>query len=224
MSLTWTPAVDDVQSRARQSQGVSSGAIYRAVERIVSDRGASGVLADVGCGRGALWSLLRPHFSRCVGVDAVRYDGLPNDVEFRTVDLDRATLPIETGSVDVAIAIETIEHLENPRAFVRELVRITRPGGLVVITTPNQQSALSLLTLVVTGEFSAFRQSSYPAHRTALLEVDLRRIASECGIRELRVSYTLQGRIPLTGLHYPGRLSQAFPRALSDNIVVSGLV
>ena len=34
-------------------------------------------------------------------------------------------------------------------AFVRELVRIVKPGGVVIVTTPNQLSALSLLTLLV---------------------------------------------------------------------------
>jgi 2-polyprenyl-3-methyl-5-hydroxy-6-metoxy-1,4-benzoquinol methylase len=224
VSLTWTPAIDDVQARARQSLGASDQAIYRAVKAVVSARGGSGVLADVGCGRGALWPHLRPLFTRCIGVDAVRYDGLPAEVEFRAVDLEREPLPIETGAVNVAVAVETIEHLENPRALVRELGRITRPGGLVVITTPNQRSLLSLLTLVVTGEFSAFRENSYPAHRTALLEVDLRRIAGECGIGEVRAGHTMRGRVPLTGWHYPPSFSRAFPRAFSDNVIISGVV
>lgn len=224
MSLTWTPGLDDLHARARRSLGASDEAIYRVVKAVVSARGSGGVLADIGCGRGALWTHLRPSFSRCIGVDVVHYEGLDEDVEFRPADIERAPLPIENGAVNTAVALETIEHLENPRAFVRELARITRPGGLVVITTPNQRSLLSLLTLAITGEFSAFRESSYPAHRTALLEIDLRRIASECGIGDLRIDYTGRGRIPLSGWHYPIALSRTFPRALSDNVIVSGVV
>ena len=85
---------------------------------------------------------------------------------FLRADLDGARLPLDDESVDVAAAVEVIEHLENPRAFVRELARITRPGGWVVVTTPNQLSALSLLTLLVKGRFSAFQERDYPAHRT----------------------------------------------------------
>jgi 2-polyprenyl-3-methyl-5-hydroxy-6-metoxy-1,4-benzoquinol methylase len=224
VSLTWIPGVDDVDTRARQSLGSSDETIYRAVADVVSARKGSGVLADLGCGRAALWAYLRPFFTTCIGVDAVRYDGLDEDIDFRRADLERAALPIETDGVNVAVAVETIEHLENPRGFVRELVRITRPGGLIVITTPNQRSLLSLLTLVTTGEFSAFRENSYPAHRTALLEVDLRRITHECGIRDLQITHTLRGRVPLSRLHYPAALSRAFPRALSDNVIVSGVV
>jgi len=39
------------------------------------------------------------------------------------------------------------QHLEHPRAFVRELVRITKPGGSVLLRTPDQLSALSVVTL-----------------------------------------------------------------------------
>ena len=208
--------------RARQSLGSSEQRIYRAVAAVVRRRGMSGVLADVGCGAGQLWRELQPLFSRCIGIDAVHYAGLPADIEFQQADLDRVPLPLPDALVDVAAAVETIEHLENPRAFCRELHRIVRPGGWIVITTPNQLSVLSILTLVVKQRFSAFQDTSYPAHRTALLEIDLRRIASECGLADVEVSYTCSGRIPMTAAHYPTVLSRRFPRALSDNLLLVG--
>jgi hypothetical protein len=122
----------------------------------------------------------------------------------------------------VAAAVEVIEHLENPRAFVRELTRIVRPGGWVVITTPNQLSALSLLTLALKGRFSAFQDRDYPAHRTALLEIDLRRIAAECGLEDVAVAYSLWGRAPLTAWHYPLAVAALMPRTLSDNLAIIG--
>jgi hypothetical protein len=83
-------------------------------------------------------------------------------------------------------------------------------------------SLLSLLTLVVKGRFSAFQEAEYPAHLTALLEVDLRRIFEEAALRGIRVSYTKRGRVPFTGMHYPLALASLAPRWLSDNIVVAG--
>ena len=210
----------DLAARARQSLGSSDEAIHAAVVNAVAARGGSGVLADIGCGTGTLWAKLRGRFARCIGVDALRFDGLPHDVDFRSADLDAAALPLADGEADVAVAVETIEHLENPRAFCRELVRITRPGGTVVITTPNQLSALSLLTLVTKHRFSAFQDNAYPAHRTALLEIDLRRIAAECGLADVEVRYSHRGRVPLTGGHYPAALSRALPRLFSDNVIL----
>ncbi len=211
-----------VELRARQSLGSSEHAIYQALANALRRRGASGVLADIGCGAGHLWRELQPLFSRCIGVDAVRYAGLPADIEFQQADLDRVPLPLPDASADAVIAVETIEHLENPRAFCRELHRVVRPGGWIVVTTPNQLSVLSLLTLIVKQRFSAFQDVAYPAHRTALLEIDLRRIASECGLAAVELLYTGSGRLPLSAAHYPAALSRMFPRALSDNVLLIG--
>jgi 2-polyprenyl-3-methyl-5-hydroxy-6-metoxy-1,4-benzoquinol methylase len=214
--------VTDLDVRARQSLGSSGTAIYRTVAALLRERSAGGVLADIGCGGGNLWREVGPSFSRCVGVDAVRYDGLPDSVEFLAADLDRLPLPLGDGAADVVAAVEVVEHLENPRAFCRELARLTRPGGWVVVTTPNQLSMLSLLTLLLKQRFSAFQDPSYPAHITALLEVDLRRIAAECALEAIEVRYTGEGRIPGTGGHYPAAVSAVVPRLLSDNVVLIG--
>ena len=146
----------------------------------------------------------------------------PADVDFIPRRSRPAAAPASRRLADVVAAVEVVEHLENPRAFCRELARIAKPGGWIVVTTPNQLSLLSLLTLVVKQRFSAFQDASYPAHITALLEADLRRIAAECGLEAVEVRYTGQGRIPGTGAHYPAAVSAAFPRLLSDNVVLIG--
>jgi 2-polyprenyl-3-methyl-5-hydroxy-6-metoxy-1,4-benzoquinol methylase len=224
MSHSLAAHAQDVQARARQSLGTSAAPIHQLAARVLRERGAAGTLVDAGCGAGHLWRAVHPLFSRCIAVDAVRYDGFSDDdsVSFYAADLDAEPLPAPDASADVAAAVEVIEHLENPRAFVRELVRVVRPGGLVLITTPNQLSLLSLATLIVKQRFSAFQDAAYPAHRTALLEVDLRRIAGECGLRDVEIRYTCRGRVPLTGAHYPAPLAKLFPRALSDNVLLIG--
>jgi 2-polyprenyl-3-methyl-5-hydroxy-6-metoxy-1,4-benzoquinol methylase len=216
------PVDGSLDARARQSLGTSQDAIYRTVQRLLEERGAAGLLVDVGCGTGNLWRTLAPAFHACIGVDAVRYEGLPDGIDVKIANLDCDPLPVADGRADVAASVETIEHLENPRALFRELVRVTRPGGWVVVTTPNQLSVLSLLTLIVKQRFSAFQDSLYPAHRTALLEVDLRRMAHECGLVDVTVQYTASGRMPLTGGHYPGVLARRWPRLLSDNVALIG--
>jgi 2-polyprenyl-3-methyl-5-hydroxy-6-metoxy-1,4-benzoquinol methylase len=215
---------DALERRARQSRGSSGSAIYRTVSTVLRERAAGGVLADIGCGGGNLWRAIGASFSRCIGVDAVHYDALSPDIVFIKADLDRLPLPLPDAAADVVAAVEVIEHLENPRAFFRELVRAARPGGWVVVTTPNQLSLLSLVTLVVKRRFSAFQDASYPAHITALLEIDLRRIAAECGLDRVDVRYTGQGRIPGTGAHYPSVIAATFPRLFSDNLVLIGRV
>ena len=216
-SAAASPSVED---RARASHGTSNAAIYRLVTRAEHDRHlGGGTLVDVGCGAGNLWPFVHDRFDRYLGLDAVRYDGFPAEGQLHQIDLDtgRATLPDGVG--DMVAAIETIEHLENPRAFVRELARLARPGGLVVITTPNQLSLLSKLGLLVKNQFPSFQEGPglYPAHITALLPVDLLRMARECGLVESAIRYSDSGRIPGTRWHWPWPLAG---RAYSDNVLL----
>ncbi|HJZ92933.1 MAG TPA: class I SAM-dependent methyltransferase [Gemmataceae bacterium] len=211
-----------VEQRALQSAGVSAAPIYRLVARILSDRCAGGTLLDVGCGRGDLWPHLAGQFTEYHGADVIPYDEFPDGGRFHQVDLDTGRVGLPDGFADVVVAVETIEHLENPRAFARELTRLARPGGWMLMTTPNQLSVLSKLTLSARHEFSAFRAGSYPAHLTALLEVDLRRIAAECAWADVAVEYTGDGRVPGSARHWPRWLSRHWPRELSDNVAIVG--
>lgn len=212
-----------VEERARRSLGSSDVAIYNMVLRALTERHiGGGTLVDVGCGSGNLWSFVRELFDSYVGVDVVRFDGFPEDAEFNQVNLDAGRSQLGDNSADVVVAIETIEHLENPRAFMRELVRLVKPGGWVVVTTPNQLSLLSLMTLALKHQFQAFQDTDYPAHITALLEVDLQRIVTEAGLTNTKICYSKQGRLVLTNWRYPGFVSRLFPRWFSDNILIVG--
>jgi 2-polyprenyl-3-methyl-5-hydroxy-6-metoxy-1,4-benzoquinol methylase len=221
MTLVIPASTPGLEARARQSLGSSSDAIYHMVAGALDAHGITGgALVDVGCGQGGLWRAVGDRFSRYCGLDAVRYDGFPADGEFCRVDLDAAEWPIPDGSADVVTAVETIEHLENPWAFIRRLSALARPGAWVLVTTPNQLSALSLLSLLTRRRFVAFQDALFPAHRTALLEADLCRAARECGLEIVDVAYTLRGRLPLTPWHYPAALASVFPRLLSDNLML----
>lgn len=214
---------DALHARASASLGASSEPIHRTVQSALAARQIrGGTLIDVGCGRGDLRRTLGDQFDRYVGLDAVRYDGLPGDVEFHAVDLDAAEWRVPDIGADVVTAVETIEHLENPWAFVRALARLVRPGGWVLVTTPNQLSALSLATLLVKRRFSAFQDPMFPVHRTALLESDLRRVLASAGLVNIGVQFTEQGRLPLAAMHYPRAIARVFPRALSDNVAAIG--
>ena len=223
MTFAGADTLDRLESRARATLGASGDAIYRMVADALRARGiAGGLLVDVGCGRGDLRRLLADRFDRYCGLDAVRYDALPADVEFRAVDLDASGWPVMDLQADLVTAVETIEHLENPWTFVRALARIARPGGWVVVTTPNQLSGLSLLTLLLKRRFAAFQDSMYPMHRTALLEIDLVRAMRAAGLERIEVAFSHHGRLPLTGAHYPAAVARLWPRGLSDNVLVIG--
>ena len=209
-----------LEARARESLGASDDVIYAAAASALRRRHARGRVVDVGCGTGRLRSFLGDMIESYVGVDAIQYEGLPTGIAFMRADLNRDPIPVPDESVDLVISIETIEHLENPRAFVRELVRIAKPGGWLVVTTPNQRSLVSLGALVLKGHFSAFGARNYPAHQTALLDTDLSRIAADNVLCDVMIEFTCVGRMPLSGARYPRLLSRLFPRAMSDNVLL----
>lgn len=212
--------------RALSTQGTGDSAVHELVTRALATRlPDGGVLVDVGCGAGDLCAQLvrqgRSH--RHIGVDVVHHEQSHPSVEFVQCDLDAESVPLPDAIGDAVCCVETIEHLENPRAAVRELVRLAKPGALVLVTTPNQLSLLSKLSLVLRNNFDAFdeRQGQYPAHITALLEGDLVHIFRECGLRDVEIRYSYRGRIPKTNLHWP-RTPLFDGRAFSDNVLCRG--
>lgn len=228
----------DTKDRAARTGGTSANAIYAMVARALASRAIKGHLAvDLGCGRGALWPAISPFFTRYLGADALRYEGFPmvdesrcdekspskpssSSIQFIETDLNHPPFPIDSQIADAVFAVETIEHLENPRALLREMARIAKPRAWLVVTTPNQLSFLSLGTLLAKRHHVAFQEIHYPAHITALLESDLLHLATELHLTEASIEYSREGRIVLTPLHYPKFLSNLAPRLCSDNVML----
>ena len=215
--------------RAAGSGGVSTDeTLYKVVrEHVLRRARARGVLVDFGCGAGTLWRVMGADLAKYVGVDVLRYDGFPSAAlaELVLIDLEKGCPALGDACADIVCSLETIEHVENPRALFREVVRLAKPGGLIVVTTPNQLSLASKLSLFLKNEFVFFqeRPGLYPSHLTALLEIDLVRMARENGLEEIEAVYTGGGRIPLSAARWPRFLSAqrgTMARAFSDNVIL----
>jgi SAM-dependent methyltransferase len=152
----------------------------------------------------------------------IRYPEFPEAGEFYAADFNAGLLAAPSAIGDVVAAIGVIEYMENPWGFVRELVRLAKPGGYVVLVNPNQLSLLSKTTLLLKNHFNGFQADSHPiAAITAVLEQDLRRICEVCGLINIEIAYSNQGRIPFTNRHWSRQLGG---RAFSDNLLCVGQV
>jgi SAM-dependent methyltransferase len=96
---------------------------------------------EVGCGEGYGTALLAASASWVLGVD---YDArtvahaATSYPQASFVRANLAALPVPSASVDVLATLQVIEHVWNHPEFVRECLRTLRPGGLLLVTTPNR--------------------------------------------------------------------------------------
>lgn len=208
------------------TQGISSNCIYQAVLREIRSRKVSGSCLDYGAGAGGLLKLLYPTeiFEQLYGADLMsRPKDLNESIEWLQQDLND-DLAAKTLEFDVLVSSEVIEHLENPRAVFRDFFSKLKPGGTLIVTTPNQQSIRSLVSLLTKGHFDQFRDRDYPRHITALLRMDIERCAAEAGFRDGRFTYTHEGLMPLPKLVVTWQnvtLGLAAGRLFSDNVIYS---
>jgi SAM-dependent methyltransferase len=63
-----------------------------------------------------------------------------------------APLPFRAGAFDGVLSREGIEHFEGQAGFVRECARVLRPGGRIVLTTPNVMHLAARLSAMLTGQ------------------------------------------------------------------------
>jgi 2-polyprenyl-6-hydroxyphenyl methylase/3-demethylubiquinone-9 3-methyltransferase len=95
---------------------------------------------DVGCGSGRFSARAAARGARVTALDiGVRLlQRTRQRCPARPVAADACLLPFRSGSFDVVIASECIEHTTDPLHAVEEIHRVTRPGGRFLITVPNQ--------------------------------------------------------------------------------------
>jgi SAM-dependent methyltransferase len=110
---------------------------------------------DIGAGQGALSLRLKEAGARVSACDVVPEQFDVPGVDFRTVQPD-GRLPFDDASMDVAIAIEVLEHIDGHDRFFAEVARVLAPGGVVMFTTPNILSLKSRLRFLFTGFFYSF--------------------------------------------------------------------
>jgi SAM-dependent methyltransferase len=96
------------------------------------------VLLDVGCGTGIVMEEFARH-GAMVGLDlawpALLHTRSRNPA-FALMQGDIVSLPVRSGSVDVVLAFDVIEHLDDDAAALREFRRVLKPGGVLLLNVP----------------------------------------------------------------------------------------
>ena len=93
---------------------------------------------DLGCGGGGFLPTLRSYADIVVGVDAYSSSlgrAAAQEPEAVLVQCDVADVPFDRGQFDLGVALDVLEHVD-PDAVLRELARLTRRGGLLLLSVP----------------------------------------------------------------------------------------
>jgi len=112
---------------------------------------------DVGCGAGLLAEPLARLGAKVTGIDASpEVIAVARDHAARQgleIDYNAGDVQALEGQFDLITCMEVVEHVADPRAFVRALAKRLAPDGLLIMSTPNA-TGWSRLLMIVVGEGS----------------------------------------------------------------------
>ena len=104
---------------------------------------------DIGCGLGYGASLMAQSAKKVTGVDYDEDTIQQNKIRLAAInnlDFKRGTvppLPFPDGSFDVITAFHFIEHIKGRKGFIKDCLRVLKPGGKAIISTPNIKKSLA---------------------------------------------------------------------------------
>lgn len=170
---------------------------------------SSSVVADVGTGTGFLAEAALSAGARVIGIDvsegmlAQVRSRFPSDrFEARTGDVE--ALPLKTNEVNAVLANMVLHHAENPASAIREMVRVVKPGGKLVITDADEHQEEWLRT-EQHDRWLGFKRSDIETWFTeaGLVDVtvgdthELCCPTAECGTKAAITIFLAQGRKPI---------------------------
>ena len=179
-------------------------ALYRELIRRHLGQGAR--LLDAGCGRYLRFCREFATTANVVGIDLDRAFETTNQQPPYAVRGDVGTLPFASGYFDLIISRSVVEHLEDPPRVFREFARVLRPGGKVIILTPNKYDYVSVFAsltpywlhrALVSRIFNVPADDVFPTLYRANTVSAMRRAMAAAGLRECEMD---------TINHYPAYL------------------
>jgi SAM-dependent methyltransferase len=167
---------------------------HEVVYGAVRQRCAGAVVLEAGCGEGYGADLLAEVAGAVLALDRDRDAAAHAARRYPRVGVGRAdlvALPVRDAACDAVVSLQVIEHLWEQERFLRECFRTLRPGGALVVSTPNRIT------------FSPGRASPLnPFHTRELSGAELAGLVRGAGFADVEV----------LGLHHGPRLREVDAR------------
>ena len=165
--------------------------------KILEGSGTRGSLLDIGCGRGKFLEMAQKRGWEIAGIEPGAEHALYAKEKLKismiiNASLEEAQFPF--GQFDVITLWDVIEHVENPKEVLKKLNAWLKPGGLILLATPNHKSLLNFLakTAYALSGGMVKKPLTYffvPEHILYFTPLSLRRLIKECGfvpVREMK--------------------------------------
>ena len=173
--------------------------VHEAALEVLRERVPPGArVADLGSGSGALALRMQD-----AGYDVTAVDrdvsNTPSRVKSLEADLNEEVPGLARGSFDAAVAVELVEHLDSPVAFLRTALELLVPGGWLLVSTPNVLHPYSRLKFLAKGTYFLFDEEDYwtTGHSTPLprwlLEAHLKEAGAAGTVHGYRGKFEMSG-------------------------------
>lgn len=184
-------------------------------------------LLEIGCGAGNLLLQASVRGSYPVALDLSMQSltfvrsrlqeavtGIEAPGGFACVQAIGESLPLADGFFDCVLLSEVIEHLENPQVTIREAARMLRPGGRLLVTTPNYRSFWPLMEGVVDLMNMAPKMAG-EQHISHFHPASLRRLLTDSGF-DIDYFGTIYNLSPFLSLVFPEWAKRQLVRELNS--------
>lgn len=173
-----------------------------ATKRVLA--GKPGTVYDIGAADGALGDAIRE-----AGNLYVAFDADPSAPGVRNWNIENPRG--DEIQADVVLMLEVIEHLWNPRLCLENVADTLRPGGHLILTTPNPRWSRARFDLLIRNELSCFTMEDLRVNHHVFTPWPhvIERLLSVCGF-EIIEYVTLESHLPWPNrpatLSYPARV------------------
>ena len=163
---------------------------------------------DVGCGAGLLAEPLARMGATVTAVDAapecIAVARAHAEGQGLSIDYREAGIETVNGRFDLVTAMEVIEHVADPQAFVKDLAARLADGGLLILSTPNRTAWSKLLTITLAEGFGQIPKGTHDFDR--FVDPDMMRgLLAKAGLE--CIDFEGIAISPARGLHLSENLS-----------------
>ncbi len=167
--------------------------LHEQVSNLLVRKVPKGKILDWGAGDGALSQRLTDLGYEVEAVDINKEKFQSKHTRFTSIDFNQPEL-IESfvgqkkDYYDAVLGVEVIEHIENPWKYARSLKTMLKPGGTIVITTPNISSWLSRCLFFFKGRFHQFDKKDLQyGHINPISPFELNYILDHIGMVKIEI-------------------------------------